>query len=128
MTQQLLNICTGQQDHDRLSLRIDQRQLEELQRSHLRKIANGQIGQVIQHVRWHVAMEVKAEQEFAKIFQEGQAHNSHFNSYSTLQWLNFSHVIDPRKDVYLVTVNAVDRMKKSIIVILEHVIPLLNPP
>ena len=67
-------------------------------------------------------MEVKAEQEFAKIFQEGQAHKSHFNSHSTL------HVIDPRKDVYLVTVNAVDRMKKSIIVILEHVIPLLNHP
>ena len=126
MIQQLLNICTGQQDHDRLNLRIDQRQLEELQRSRLRKIVNGQIGQVIQHVPWHVAMEVKAEQEFAKIFQEGQAHNSHFNSHILIR--HFSHVIDPRKDVYLVTVNAVDRMKKSIIVILEHVIPLLNPP
>ena len=50
MTQQLLNICTGQQDHDQLNLRIDQRQLEGLQRSRLRKIVNGQIGQVIQHV------------------------------------------------------------------------------
>ena len=78
MIPQLLNICTGLQDHDQLNLRIGQRQLE--QRSRLRRIASGQTGQVIRHARWHVVMEVKAEPEFAKIFQEGRAHKSHINS------------------------------------------------
>ena len=49
MILQLLNICTGLQDHDQRNLRIDRRQLE--QRSRLRKIVSGRIGQVIRHVR-----------------------------------------------------------------------------
>ena len=85
MIPQLLNICTGLQDHDQRNLRIDRRQLE--QRSRLRKIVSGRIGQVIRHARWHVVMEVKAEPEFAKIFQEGRAHKYHIkcNSYSKFQ-------------------------------------------
>ena len=122
MIPQLLNICTDLQDHDQRNLRIDRRQLE--QRSRLRKIVSGRIGQVIRHVRWHVVMEVKAELEFAKIFQEGRAHKSHI----TMLFLVKISVLNPRKGVYHVIANAVDRTRKNIIVILELVIPLPNHP
>ena len=70
MIHQPLNIYMVQQDHGRLNQRQGQRRDGRLQ-NRLRKIANGQIGQVIRHVQWHAEMEAKAELESVKIFREG---------------------------------------------------------
>ena len=65
MIHQLLSIFMDLHDQDQ----HNGQQRDQQQRK--RRIVIGQTGQVIQHARLHVEMELKQEHEFAKITHEG---------------------------------------------------------